>query len=77
MANLSDRDGIVDCFTYYPPIKDQHRRYAALTDAFKDLALVIEAACPSSAERTLCIRKLQESRMWANAAIAINEDRGT
>lgn len=26
--------------------------------------------CPPSAERTLAIRKLQEARMWANAAIA-------
>jgi hypothetical protein len=28
--------------------------------------------CPRSAERTLAIRKLQEARMWANAAIAFD-----
>lgn len=27
---------------------------------------------PQSAERTLAIRKLQEARMWANAAIAFD-----
>lgn len=29
-------------------------------------------ACPHSAERTLAIRKLQEARMWANAAIVFD-----
>lgn len=28
--------------------------------------------CPRSAERTLAIRKLQEARMWANAAVVFN-----
>lgn len=28
--------------------------------------------CPPSAERTLAIRKLQEARMWANAAIVFD-----
>jgi hypothetical protein len=28
--------------------------------------------CPRSAERTLAIRKLQEARMWANAAIVFD-----
>jgi len=29
-------------------------------------------ACPRCAERTLAIRKLQEARMWANAAIVFD-----
>jgi hypothetical protein len=29
-------------------------------------------SCPQSAERTLAIRKLQEARMWANAAIVFD-----
>ena len=28
--------------------------------------------CPRSAERTLAIRKLQEARMWANAAVVFD-----
>lgn len=28
--------------------------------------------CPPSAERTLAVRKLQEARMWANAAIVFD-----
>jgi len=33
---------------------------------------VILANCPRSAERTLAVRKLQEARMWANAAIVFD-----
>jgi len=33
---------------------------------------VILDACPRSAERTLAIRKLQEARMWANAAVVFD-----
>ena len=29
-------------------------------------------SCPESAERTLAVRKLQEARMWANAAVVFN-----
>jgi cytosine/adenosine deaminase-related metal-dependent hydrolase len=33
---------------------------------------IILQNCPQSAERTLAIRKLQEARMWANAAIVFD-----
>jgi hypothetical protein len=46
-----------------------HRRVeAAITEAYEAVLL----ACPRSAERTLAIRKLQEARMWANAAIVFD-----
>jgi len=32
----------------------------------------ILGCCPAGAERTIAIRKLQEARMWANAAIAFD-----
>ena len=32
----------------------------------------ILANCPRSAERTLAVRKLQEARMWGNAAIVFD-----
>jgi hypothetical protein len=28
--------------------------------------------CPRSAERTIAVRKLQEARMWANAAVVFD-----
>lgn len=39
-----------------------------ITDAYE----AILGTCPQSAERTLAIRKLQEARMWANAAIVFD-----
>ena len=37
-----------------------------------DMYRVILRDCPRSSERTIAIRKLQEARMWANAAIAFD-----
>jgi len=37
------------------------------------LAFDIEHFCPDSREKSVAITKLEESIMWANAAIARNE----
>lgn len=61
-------------FTYHPP-KDQaqQEKYNTITKGFRLFAELIQALCPESPEKTIALRKLQESRMWANASIAINE----
>jgi hypothetical protein len=48
------------------------RGFHDVNDAAKAMYDVIRANCPRSAERTLAIRKLQEARMWANAAIVFD-----
>jgi len=45
--------------------------YRAISQASRTLYDTILGHAPSSAERTIAIRKLQEARMWANAAIAL------
>jgi len=40
----------------------------AITAAYEAILI----SCPRSAERTLAVRKLQEVRMWANAAIVFD-----
>jgi len=45
--------------------------YRAVSQASKVLYDTILGHCPESAERTIAVRKLQEARMWANAAIAL------
>ncbi|MCI0725040.1 MAG: hypothetical protein L0338_39660 [Acidobacteria bacterium] len=62
-------------FTYHAPREDtnQPQRFNQINLAARALAEVIEAVVPDSPERTLAIRKVQEARMWGNAAIAINE----
>ena len=47
-------------------------RFQAVNEAARAMYDVLLEQCPRSAERTLAIRKLQEARMWANAAIVFD-----
>lgn len=60
-------------FTYHAPKGDQPQRYESLRQAARDFAQLIEAYCPTSREKSLAFTSLQQTVMWANAAIAINE----
>jgi hypothetical protein len=60
-------------FTYHAPKEGQHEKYTELRAEAKLLANKVLALCPNSPERTLALRKLEESVMWANASIARNE----
>ena len=64
---------INDNFKYHTPRKDQPERYNKLREKAKELALLMVELCPNSRERALAITKLEESSMWANAAIAREE----
>ena len=46
--------------------------FRQINDAAYHIYGVILAYAPPSAERTLAIRKLQEARMWANAAVVFD-----
>jgi hypothetical protein len=61
-------------FTYHAPTGTQPERYVAIRAAAKELARVIEASCPDSREKSLALTNVQQSVMWANASIAINEN---
>jgi hypothetical protein len=60
-------------FEYHKPDEDQTSRMKQINEYVKDAYETILGNVPESAERTIAIRKLQEARMWANAAIVINE----
>jgi hypothetical protein len=60
-------------FTYHPPKGDQAERYDKLRGYFKAMAKKIDEICPDSREKSLAITNLEQSCMWANAAIARNE----
>lgn len=64
---------IENIFTYHPPFGTQQSRYVAIRDAAKDLAHLINDACPESREKSLSLTALQQSVQMANASIAINE----
>ena len=64
---------IDNTFTYHAPFGDQAARYEMIRKAAKDLAITIDRACPESREKSLALTAVQQSVMWANASIAINE----
>ena len=70
---MIDHHDIETRFTYHPPKGDQTQRYEAIRDSGKALAKRLNELCPDSREKSIAITKLEESIMWANAAIARNE----
>jgi hypothetical protein len=60
-------------FSYHRPSTNQPERYEHLRSAAYELALDIVTLTPPSREQALAITSLQQTIMWANAAIAINE----
>lgn len=68
-----NKDQIDNIFTYHPPFGTQQNRYVSIRDKAKELAHLINEACPESREKSLALTNLQQSVQMANASIAINE----
>jgi hypothetical protein len=64
---------LAEIFTYHAPFGTQQERYVALRSLAHTLATLINEDCPESREKSLAITSLQQTIMWANASIAINE----
>ena len=64
---------IQNTFTYHRPFGNQPQRYKDIQEYAKDLAILIQIACPESREKSLALTSIQQAVMWANASIAINE----
>lgn len=60
-------------FTYHPPKGDQQERYVALRETAHAFAIEIVESTPVSREQSLALTSLEQSIMWANAAIARRE----
>jgi hypothetical protein len=61
-------------FTYHKPTGNQPSRYTEIRRQAGDLARFINLNCPESRELSLAITRLEEAVMWANAAIARNDN---
>lgn len=59
-------------FKYHAPKEGQPEKYQAIREKAKELAYLIDLEAPNSREKSLAMTKLEESVMWANAAIARN-----
>jgi hypothetical protein len=60
-----------DIFTYHAPTEEQRVKYEQINEAFLACARVVNAVTPDGPGKTVAIRKLNEARMAANAAIAL------
>lgn len=71
--NDSDREYLAKVYTYHPPSQSQIRKYQLIREAGKMLAETVLRNCPDSVERGNATDRIEETIMWANAAIARNE----
>jgi hypothetical protein len=62
----------VNPFDYIEAPKELAPNFQNLSVVFTQCYEWILQNCPQSAERTIAIRKLQESRMWANASLVFS-----
>ena len=63
-------DTIDNNFKYHAPKEGQPEIYNIIRESGKAMAECIDRHCPGSREKSLAMTKLEESVMWANAAIA-------
>lgn len=57
-------------FTYHRPRGTTPRQHAQLRAQALDFARLINSLCPDGVEKRVAVDRLEESVMWANAAIA-------
>ena len=69
-----DQAEIENWFRYHPPTREQLAKYEAIRLAGKNLATVILATTPRGADQSDAIRKVRESVMAANSAIACKRE---
>lgn len=62
-------------FKYHPPTGNQPQRYTEIREMAKQFAKLIDQWCPDSREKSTALTNLQQCVMWANASIAINEEK--
>lgn len=65
------REDLEDIFSYHAPQSGDAERYQLIREAARRFAEVILDNTPACPDQTVAIRKLRESVMTANAAIAL------
>jgi hypothetical protein len=59
-------------YTYHPPSQHGVDAHTALSEACIDLAQLVEDTCPNCREKSLAHTHLQQVKMFASAAIALD-----
>jgi len=68
----TDRNEVINRFEFHPATGDKGAAHDHVRAAHIELALRMCDMLPESREKSLCLTALQESMMWANAAVAIH-----
>jgi hypothetical protein len=69
-----ERADIRERFKFHPATPATGPKHDEVREKCRVLALWLAAALPPSRERSLALTSLQETMMWANAAIAIHTE---
>lgn len=70
---MIDPEEIENRFSYHSPTPEQVVTMVGIRETAKNLAHLINVACPDSREKSTALTKLDETVMHANAAIARRE----
>ncbi len=73
---MSKTAQIDNAFTYHKPFGTQPQRYEEIRAKAREFAHFIDQSVPDSREKSCALTALEESVMWANKAIACNENEG-
>jgi len=68
----SESEILAELFKYHAPNGETLPKHAAINQAAKNFAEIVLQNCPRSADRTDAIRSIQNARMTANRAVALN-----
>lgn len=69
-----DRKQLDNNFVYHAPKPGQADRYAQIRAGAREFAEQLVHTCPPSRELSVALTNLETAVMWANAAIARNEN---
>jgi hypothetical protein len=64
-------DDALDQFAYHPATEDTAPRHDRIRSSFSAFLEELWPLVPDGPEKTLAVRKLQESQMFANLAVAL------
>lgn len=68
--NLKSPDEIREAFTYVKPDTGQEFKHKLITTAAIDFGVDVVNHVPNCQARDIALQKIEEAKMWANAAIA-------
>jgi hypothetical protein len=69
---LTSAETLAELFKYHPPTPETLPKCAAINQAAKNFAEVVLQNCPGGKDRSRAIEQIQDARMVANRAVALN-----